>query len=50
MQLYGAKVSQKYIQLTDGKKRLKYRYPNSTQYPCRKEYHYGSWSLRTNKR
>jgi hypothetical protein len=33
MKLYSAEVSQKYIQLTDNKKKLKHRYPRSEEYP-----------------
>ena len=33
MKLYGAKVTEQYIQLTDNKKKLKYRYPRSEEYP-----------------
>ena len=33
MRLYGAKVSQDYIQLPKGRKKLKHRYPASKVYP-----------------
>lgn len=37
MRLYGAKVSQEYIQLPEGAKKLKHRYPDSEKYPYRKD-------------
>lgn len=37
MRLYGAKVSQEYIQLPEGVKKLKYRYPDSESYPYMKD-------------
>lgn len=37
MRLYGAKVSQEYIQLPKGAKKLKHRYPDSKNYPYRKD-------------